>query len=330
MRDRVSTKEVEKANEVHAIDYLLAKGEPIQKTGSNYYKHTEHDSLILNTNGKWYWNSRGTGGFGAISLAKELYGLKFQDAVRDVNGQEISKAMEKVVTKNDEKFVYPHQYETKTLDNAMQYLTDVRKIDPKIVLALQKHDLIAEDKLKNIVFKWRDKDGNIVGADKQGTQKIESTRGYFKQIMANSKGDSGFTVDIGQPNKIAFFESPIDALSYFDLKRPENIRLLSMSGLKDQTFLNGIKQLAREIKAREDFVEGRDKLEVIIAVDNDKAGETFRQKWSNMISPDHLKLDIPNAKDWNDDLKKLREQEKTKENPKQQSFSSNRTNEVER
>jgi len=328
--DRVSTHEVDKANEVHVIDYMYAKGEPIQKIGNNYYRHTEHDSLVFHTNGKWYWNSHNTGGFGAISLARELYGMKFQDAVRDVNGQTISKTVEHDISNNNKEFIYPHHYETKTLDNAINYLSNVRSIDPKIILALKKHDLIAEDKLKNIVFKWRDKDGNIVGADKQGTQKIESKRGYFKQIMAESKADGGFTLDIGKPNKIAFFESPIDLLSYYDIKRPTNIRLLSMSGLKDQTLIKGVQQLAREMKERGNVSDKKEKLEVIIAVDNDSAGETFRKNWKDIISEENLKIDIPTLKDWNDDLRKMREHEKLNEHHKQSNFSSNKIVEIER
>lgn len=312
--------EIEKANEVHVIDYLVAKGEPIQQTGNSYFKHTEHDSLVFNANGKWYWNSHNVGGFGAISLARELYGMSFQEAVKDVNGQEISKTIERDSSEHHKKFTYPTQYEVKTIDNAMNYLTNERKLDSKIVLALQHHDLIAEDKLKNIVFKWRDKDGNIVGANRQGTQKIENKHGCFKQIMPNSKADYGFTLDIGEPNKLAVFESPIDALSYFDLKRPQNIRLLSMSGLKDQVLLKGMRELAKELHAREE----QSKLEVIIAVDNDKAGQTFREKWSDIITSEHLTFDIPTEKDWNDDLKKFRrEQETIQEHTTQKNFSEN-------
>lgn len=320
MGDRVSTHEVDKANEVHVLDYLSAKGEPIEKIGNNYYRHNEHDSLVFHTNGKWFWNSRNTGGFGAISLARELYGLKFQEAVRDVNGQEFSNILEHNFSKNKEEFVYPKYYETKTLNNAINYLSDVRGIDTKIVLSLKKHDLIAEDKLKNILFKWRDKDGNIVGADKQGTIPMNNKRGYFKQILANSQSNGGFTLDLGTPNKIAIFESPIDLLSYYDMKRPTNIRMLSMSGLKDQTLIKGVQQLAREMKEKND----NSKMQIIIAVDNDKAGEKFRKTWENVISEENLKLEIPKQKDWNDDLRKMREQIKTIQPQKNSTFSKNK------
>lgn len=309
MGDRVSREEVEAANQIHIIDYLNAKGEQIIKQGNKYYRHAEHDSLIFNENGKWYWNSRGEGGFGAISFARMYYNISFQDAVRDVNGQSIEKSFINDNTFSiKEDFFYPKHYEVSSIENAKNYLVNERCIDEKIVLALQKYDLIAEDKLKNCIFKWKDQDGKIIGADRQGTVKMENKRGTFKQIMANSKADGGFHFDVGTPNKIAIFESPIDALSYFDIKRPNDIRLQSMSGLKDQTMASSIRNLIKECNSREQRVE-----KIIIAVDNDKAGLEFTKRWENVIR--NLEIDLPESKDWNIDLKNQKKKEIEKVKP---------------
>jgi Protein of unknown function (DUF3991)/Toprim-like len=303
--DRVSNDEIAKANEVHIIDYLTSKGEPLLKQGK-YYRHAEHDSLIINENGMWYWNSHSIGNYGAISFARTFYDMKFQEAVRDINNQEI----ERTFSKNREQtvkqeFVYPEQYEVHGIENAIDYLVNTRSLDIKIVLALHKHQLIAEDKMKNIVFKWRDKEGNIVGADRQGTVKMDNKRGTFKQILANSKADGGFTLDIGIPKKIALFESPIDALSYFDLKRPNDIRLQSMSGLKDTTVMFAIRNLMVECYERNEHLE-----KIIFAVDNDKAGKEFSEKWVHIIGQDVLQFDVPIKKDWNLDLQAQRKMER--------------------
>ncbi|OES43358.1 DUF3991 and TOPRIM domain-containing protein [Domibacillus iocasae] len=324
MGDRVSKAEIDQASEIHVLDYLQTKGEPLLQQGDNYYRHAEHDSLVFNTNGKWYWNSRNTGGMGAISLARELYGMKFQEAVRDVNGLKITKTMDFSKDTNKE-FIYPNHYEVSSIENAKNYLVNERCIDEKVVLALRKHDLIAEDKLKNIVFKWKDKVGKIVGADRQGTTKMENKRGSFKQIMAGSKSDGGFTLDIGRPNKIAFFESPIDLVSYYDMIRPDHIRLLSMSGLKDHTFTTGIKETIVECNERNDTFE-----KVIIAVDNDAAGEKFSQKWEQILGDEMLQIDVPKNKDWNDDLKQQRALERQKQNQIVPPFSKNKEAEYER
>lgn len=303
MGDRVGREEVQKANDVHVLDYLHAKGENLQQQG-RYLRHPEHDSLVIKDSGHWYWNSRSKGGFGAISFAREFYDMTFQDAVRDVNEQSISKHFFKNAERQvGKEFEYPKHHEVKSQENISRYLTKERMIDPRIVAALIKKDLLAEDKLKNGVFKWKDSEGKIVGGDRQGTVKMDNKRGSFKQIMANSKEDGGFHLDIGEPNKIALFESPIDALSYFDLKRPENIRLLSMSGLKDQTATSGIRELIKDCKERGAVVE-----QVIFAVDNDEAGKQFVERWSNLLA--NIEVDLPKNKDWNLDLVEARTKQK--------------------
>lgn len=295
MGDRVDKEEVRKANDVHVLDYLHAKGESLERQG-HYYRHPEHDSLVIKDSGHWYWNSRSKGGYGAISFAREVYDLTFQDAVRDVNAQDSSKTFSREAERHTSKeFEYPLHQEVEKQENISRYLTDERKLDPKIVSALIRNDLLAEDQLKNGIFKWRDSEGKLVGGDKQGTLKMDNKRGTFKQIMANSKPDGGFRVDIGSPNKIAIFESPIDALSYFELKRPENIRLLSMSGLKDQSATAGIRDLIKDCKERGAVVE-----QVIFAVDNDAAGQQFVDRWSNYLT--NFEVDKPKNKDWNMDL----------------------------
>ena len=309
----VSDDEIANASKVHIVDFMIANGEPIERTGSSYFKHKNHDSLVLNTNGQWYWNSESIGGHGSISLARKFYDIGVVDAVNKINGMEITKKFENEIQEEKKPFVYPKEYEINTIDNAMKYLSEERMLDPKIVLALKKHDLIAEDKMKNIVFKWKDREGIIVGGDRQGTQKMENKRGTFKQFMPNSKGDAGFRLDVGKPDKIAFFESPIDALSYFDLKRPQNIRLQSLSGLKVQTMLTSLREFAVDTKNQSD-------VKVILAVDNDKAGQEFIEKWKPYIdSNDSWEIDKSKNKDWNDDLKEAKQAELIK-----QPFSKNK------
>lgn len=306
MGDRVDREEVRKANDIHVLDYLHSKGESLERQG-HYYRHPEHDSLVIKDSGHWYWNSRSKGGYGAISFAREYYDLTFQNAVRDVNSEEHSQTFAKEAARyTAREFEYPLHHEVETQEHISRYLTADRKLDPKIVVALIRNDLLAEDKLKNGIFKWKDSEGMVVGGDRQGTVKMDNKRGSFKQILANSKEDGGFRLDIGSPNKIALFESPIDALSYFELKRPENIRLLSMSGLKDQSATTGIRDLIKDCKKRGAVVE-----QVIFAVDNDAAGEQFVNRWSNYLT--NFEVDKPRNKDWNIDLVEAKTPMKKKE-----------------
>lgn len=315
MGDRVSREEIERASEIHILDYLNSKGEGLIKQGK-YYRHVEHDSLVIREDGKWFWNSQGKGGHGSISFARSFYDLSFQEAVRDVNGLSINRSFTNDLKKEEVKdFVYPKHYETTTHKNVKQYLINERMIDEKLVDSLIRNDYLAEDKLKNCVFKWKDSEGKIVGADRQGTVRMDTNRGFFKQVVANSKEDGGFRVDVGNPNKIALFESPIDAISYFELNKPQDIRLQSMSGLKDQTATTAIKDLIKDCREQNKAVE-----KVIFAVDNDKAGKEFIQRWENMIAI--AEVHTPINKDWNIDLKQIKEKEKQKQ--KEQEFELER------
>lgn len=300
MGDQVSKDEVKQASDVHVVDYLESKGERLIKQGK-YYRHSEHDSLIINENGKWFWNSRNEGGYGAISFARTFYDYSFQNAVRDVNGQEITKRMDREEVKTNKPFIYPKQYEKNTQDNIKKYLNEKRGISIDTINNLIQADLIAEDKKNNCVFKWKDRQTNtIVGADRQGTVEMNDGR-YFKQIVTGSKYDGGFQFDVGKPENLVLFESPIDAISYYDLHKPSNTRFKSMSGLKDKTAATAVKELAKEIKEN-----GRKFNKFVLAVDNDNAGNNFSNKWLKMfnISERHA----PKSKDWNKDLTNYRKQ----------------------
>src|SRR5699024_7434409 len=142
---------------------------------------------------------------------------------------------------------------------------------------------------------WKDRETNkIVGADRQGTIQMNDGN-YFKQVVSGSKFDGGFQFDVGKPNKIVLFESPIDAISYYELYKLKEARYKSMSGLKDRSAATSIKDLVKEIAQN-----NRDFESVILAVDNDDAGHKFAEKWCNMfnISERHT----PHTKDWNQDL----------------------------
>lgn len=305
MKKRVSQDEIEKANEIDLVAYAESKGESFIRQGQ-YYRHNKHDSLLI-TNNKWFWNSKQVGGFGAISFAQHFYDLKFPEAVQDINDRNIEKKNEvKYTDYRKENFRYPLEYEVSSQNNIKKYLVEERMLSPLIVDWLIKKDLIAEDRMKNVVFKWREKGGKgeVIGGERQGTVLMEDGK-RFKQNIANSDQKSGFQIDIGKPNKLAVFESPIDALSYWQLniKKLKDVRLLSMSGLKDMTFLHSVTSLQRE---------GHDIEKVIMAVDNDEAGRNFIKKAneSYTFKEGSFVAEYPENKDWNEDLQKRIKKEK--------------------
>ncbi|WP_139186017.1 DUF3991 domain-containing protein [Alteribacillus bidgolensis] len=74
-----------------------------------------------------------------------------------------------------------------------------RKIDKRVIDWCMEKDLIVQDKKDSVVFKWKDMKGNIIGADRQGTQPMDHKKQHtFKQIVSNSTETGGFTIDVGK------------------------------------------------------------------------------------------------------------------------------------
>ncbi|UOQ94908.1 toprim domain-containing protein [Halobacillus shinanisalinarum] len=125
----------------------------------------------------------------------------------------------------------------------------------------------------------------------------------FKGIDKNSHGSSGFSIDIGKPNSIYFFESPIDALSYWSIKKEklQNTRLASMSGLKRQTMIDEMKRMGKENHTIR---------HITICTDNDRAGREFAFKYHRLMNKNLSAVDLSKQKDWNEELKKGYEEKK--------------------
>ncbi|MBN8234917.1 toprim domain-containing protein [Halobacillus kuroshimensis] len=292
MAKHVSADQVEVARNVDLIDYLERKGEPLKKEGK-YYRHQVHDSLVIKDQ-MYAWNSKDEKGAGVINFAKMFYGMSFPEAVIDLNKQGYKVKDTLHEQKPKEPYQYPSHYEVNDRTEAKNYLTKERKIHPKIVQWLDNKDLIAQDKLGNVVFKWKQQ-REIVGADRQGTSPMKDGR-MIKGIDRNSHGSAGFSVDIGKPNSIYLFESPIDALSYWSIKkeRLQNTRLVSMSGLKRQTMIDEIKRMGKE---------GHKVNQITFCTDNDKAGREFAEKYKSLLPNRLTRINTPSTKDWNEKLK---------------------------
>lgn len=317
----VSAEEKEKANNVNIVDYLLSIGEPLKSEGNNFYRHMEHDSLVVNSRKNYFsWNSKGVSG-NAVTYLMNVYNLTFQHAVKKINSdlgnQPISSFKAPELT-------YPSEFnydvkEVSSADNVFRYLVDDRKIDPDLVQAFIEADLIKEDIYKNVVFKWKE-NNELIGANLQGTREIpeekrlRADRPYFKKVLPTTKEatNSGFSITRGYPDKLFFYESPIDLLSYLSLNRTKltNCRLISMDGLKQQTVFQEINKTIKELKTA-----GRQIESITLCVDNDSAGKEFinelqkydlQQKDGRVIPLFSDIPDLPKGEikwDWNNELK---------------------------
>jgi len=329
MVEYVSEEQKNNANSVNIVEYLLSIGEPLKSDGHLFFRHEDHDSLVINAKKNYFsWNSRNISG-NAVTYLMHVHDLSFQQAVQKIN--EDMKTYD-IANYNLSHQTYPHTFnykvnEVPTTEHIVHYLVEDRHIDPVLVQSCIKADLIKEDSFKNVVFKWKEK-GELIGASLQGTREIpiekrlSPDRAYFKKVLPTTQDatHSGFSITKGYPEKLYFFESPIDLLSYVSLNKSTltNCRLQSMEGLKHETILRTVNKTEKDLNKI-----GRKLESIMLCVDNDEAGKKFvTQLQTNEIQRTDgrvlsVKSDMPtcpngqNKWDWNNVLK-----EKTKQSLK--------------
>ena len=85
---------LERARQIDLLSYLRAY-EPTNlvkvKGTTNVYCTAEHDSLKI-SNGKWYWWSRGFGGYSALDYLMKVKEYGFVEAVEILTGQTMEAA----------------------------------------------------------------------------------------------------------------------------------------------------------------------------------------------------------------------------------------------
>lgn len=317
----------------------------IQK--GNYYIWKDHDSFQINqrTNSFRWW-SRDTGG-STINLVqtiqKELTGqdVSFKQATDYLRTGKFDKIEVQPLPKAEPFYYYLAKAETKDLSQTRTYLKETRGLsDETIDFFIQSGNLTQANYINYqadnltepvIVFKAKDLQGKLVGASLQGIENHPEIhdRGHLKQLMKRSDGLSGFSVDIGKPNRLVFAEAPIDLMSYYELHKDtlQDVRLVAMDGLKKGTISHYTLDLLSNGKASQElnreqlrsnidelvqltttFKDGKNANLITLAVDNDKAGRRFIDKLTSDGIP--IKVDLPlinnvedDKKDWNEFLK---------------------------
>ena len=316
------------------------------------YRWKEHDSFVITPDKNlWNWFSRNLGG-DVISLVETIKEVDFNQAVDFLNDGEF-KTFQRV-ERSEEAFNYYLQPYEQPFNEARTYLREKRGLsDDTIDFFLEKGVLAqANAKLNDsiepvVVFKTLSSSGEVVGANLQGIEENFdkwSERGYAKIIARNSDGMNGVHVDIGQPKRLVFAESPIDLMSYYELHKDslQDVRLVSMDGLKESTIGRHLVELEAELSGRplrwnrEElsrglttaidngyFAEGEHADVITLAVDNDEAGRNFITSLQDKgVS---LTVDIPDLPegqekaDWNSYL-----QQKKQSTPEAEAITSER------
>ena len=316
------------------------------------YRWKEHDSLVISPDKNlWKWFSRNTGG-DAISLVETIKEVDFNQSVDFLNDGNFKEFQ--MVERPQEDFKYYLEKYEQPLSAGRDYLRNQRGLSDETIdyfleqgvlaQANAKLDYFAEGNIENstnaiepvIVFKSLSSSGEVVGASLQGIQENWEKwpkHGYAKVIMKNSDPMTGIHVDIGSPKRLIFTESPIDLMSYYELHKDslQDVRLVSMDGLKESTIGRHLSQIQAEISGQplrwtpeqmadglqvaidhHFFEDGKNADLITLALDNDKAGRTFIQELEAKGAV--INSDLPELRpgqdktDWNDVVKNQREE----------------------
>lgn len=126
--------------------------------------------------------------------------------------------IEQVNARTKQQFSYYLQDDSRQ-DKLYEQLVDTYGINPDIVTALVNKGMLRQESNQRVVYLWNDR-GEVVGGQLRGTffdKKAFGKAGYEQKVMDHSRTDYGFNVTVGSPDKITFFQTPEDLLSYWTL-----------------------------------------------------------------------------------------------------------------
>ena len=331
----------EAAKNLSIISVAEQLGMELKRTGAYSYTWTEHDSFVIDARkNDFHWNSRSEFG-DVIQLVQTIQGVTYKEAMHFLETGEFKKVDLAAQIGPKEPFRYSlERYEHPDFKASRSYLRDQRGLsDDTIDFFLSQGSMTEATRKKGdyfepvIVFKYKDNTGFLGGASLQGI--VENRvhypeRGRLKQIMRNSDGQLGFSVDIGKPKRLVFAEAPIDLMSYYELHKDnlQDIRLVAMDGVKEgiisrrfmelyaemngkayQVDQNTGKALETVVNTTDYFKDGQHQDMITLAVDNDAAGQNFITRLQEKGIP--VQIAIPpilqpdqEKEDWNDFLKR--------------------------
>lgn len=296
---------LERARQIDLLSYLRAY-EPSNlvkvKGTTNVYCTAEHDSLKI-SNGKWYWWSRGFGGYSALDYLMKVREYGFVEAVEILTGQALADwKPPPPAPKKDEPKVLLLPPKNKDCDRVTEYLFG-RGID---------YSLIQECVADGTIYESADYHNAVfVGKDKDGTPKYAACRGTMGSFRLDASGSDkrySFRLLAREPTAtVHLFEAAIDLLSYATYLKCEGKDYKSENLLS----LSGVYQPKKEIKdskipiALTTFLKDNPHIKTIVLhLDNDKVGRLCTAALTELLRKDYEIVDAPPpvGKDVNDFL----------------------------
>ena len=296
MNSPVTREQIARARKADLYQFLSSHhADKIMREGEKYIRLKAHDSIVI-TRGRSgyvrYSDSNETGN--PIDLLQRYLNYTFIDAVKALDylnntAETAYICQEKQPKLQEEKVSDEHlpPRADKPFRRVFAYLTQTRGLSEKTINALIDRGLVYEDSVHhNAVFISREQ----VYCEIRGT-----LSGYkFHRTWLKCYGMPAcwsFKAGSGKTEAIYICEGAIDAISLYELHcssdRPKVPSLYcSIGGVSNQRTI--------------DWLGNERGCRIILAVDNDPAGDSCRMRNS------HMEAEIPLGKDWNEDLQSLK------------------------
>ena len=293
---------IEKARQVDLLTYMKAfEPDELVHISGNHYCTREHDSLKI-SNGKWYWFSRGFGGYNALDYLIKVKEVPFMEAVERITGQAAylpSPQAANSKPKQEKILLLPKSYRWAT--NAYNYLRS-RGIDGDLTdYCLRTGRLYESHPHHNVVF---------VGLDKYNKPRYANLRGINSDFIGEANGSDkrfSFSIPAQNSDSLHLFESAIDLLSFATLVKQaggnwQRDHLVSLAGVYKPKA--NLQESSLPLTLTRYLSEYPNIKRITLRLDNDKAGGYMAKALVALLS-DKYEVSVqppPCGKDYNDYL----------------------------
>lgn len=283
----LTQKQKDELRQMPCIEVFEMLGYTGEREGKTTRFKTEDFNVVVSDNNKFIDNKSGIGGYGGLSLLIDLFKYKYQEAIDILSNKfDVSLLAKATLKKQDEaKKIIEKEIKTQLKElpeigksfneeKVKEYLTDKRKIDPKLVNKLFEDGLLYADKKSNCVFVNEQKTFAFIRGTYEG-----------KKYVANRGNVDFLNYDFGKSNDVYLFESAIDALSFRTATNSDGKYIVfNGSGM-----INRIQEL--ELQKYNN---------VFSCFDNDEQGRIFCDKIKEQVANSIVLK--PVSKDFNEDL----------------------------
>jgi 5S rRNA maturation endonuclease (ribonuclease M5) len=293
---------------VNIVEFLHSVGYELVKCGNTCYKGKIHNSLVIHSDGRWYWNGLAKYGESSVELYKQILLADFGytdeieaaiEAIKQLAGSSIAhdtiehKPPPVLARPPNVPLKLPEAY--RNSNRVWAYLVYTRRLDPDIVQELIRDGKIYEDIRHNAVFVAYDEQKRPQNAFLRGTLTYDGKQ--FKKDVELSNKSYPFTLSgYANSDRVICFEGAADAIAHATIHKSNGLDWRTAHRIS----LNGVAFCGLERFLR----ENRQVTKVSVALDNDEAGNRASEKIIRELANKGYDVDreAPKYKDFNCDL----------------------------